>query len=227
MLAEKTQVTGQAQNLPTTLMRHKKIDVMTADLPKNSAPSPSAEHIKKRLTNKAFHYLGRYASTSNRLETILRKFAQRKLARADPDLLNQIIREVTESCVRLGYIDDEAFIRSQFRQGLRSGFSQRRILLKLAQRGIGCDLAEAVIDEQTSRAADKKNSELAAALIYARKKSVGPYSRTKLHPEDNQRHLARLARNGFAFDVAKQVMALPSADAADELLDKIYPHQLG
>ena len=208
-------------------MRHNEVNVMTADHPHNSALRPSAEQIKKRLTNKAFHYLGHYASTSNRLETILRKFAQRKLDWADPVLLDKIIREVIESCVKLGYIDDEAFIKSQFRHGLRSGFSQRRILLKLAQRGISRDLAKAVMDEQTSRAADKKDSELAAALIYARKKSVGPYSRAELHPEDNQRHLARLARNGFAFDVAKKVMALPSADAADELLDKIYPHQLG
>jgi len=200
---------------------------MTADHPKNSTPKPSAEQIKKRLTNKAIHYLGRYASTSSRLETILHKFAQRKLDRADPELLDQIIREVTESCVSLGYIDDEAFIRSQFRQGLRNGFSQRRILFKLAQRGISRDLAEAVMDEQNCRAADKKDSELTAALIYARKKSVGPYSSSQLHRKDNQRHLARLARNGFAFDVAKQVIALPSADAADELLDKIYPHQLG
>ena len=130
---------------------------MTVNHPNNSAPRPSAEQIKKRLTNKAFHYLGRYASTSSRLETILRKFAQRKLGRADPALLDQIIREVTESCVRLGYIDDEAFIRSQFRQGLRSGFSQRRILLKLTQKGISRDLAEAVMDEQTSKAADKKD----------------------------------------------------------------------
>ena len=199
---------------------------MTVDHPNNSAPRPSAEQIKKRLTKKAFHYLGRYASTSSRLETILRKFAQRKLAQTDPTLLDQIIREVTEICVRLGYIDDEAFIRSQFRQGLRSGFSQKRILLKLTQRGISRVLAETVMDKHTSKAADKKDSELAAALIYARKKSVGPYSRAELHSEDDQRHLARLARNGFAFDVAKQVMALPSADAADELLDKIYPHQL-
>ena len=199
---------------------------MTADHLNNSASRPSAEQIKKRLTNKAFHYLGRYASTSSRLETILRRFAQRKLDRADLALLDQIIREVIESCVRLGYIDDGAFIRSQFRQGLRSGFSQRRILLKLAQRGISRDLAEAVMDEQTSRAANQRDIELAAALTYARKKSVGPYSRAEHHPEDNQRHLARLARNGFAFDVAKQVMTLPSADEADELLDKIYPHQL-
>ena len=170
--------------------------------------------------------MGRYTSTSGRLETILRKFAQRKLGQADPTLLDQIIREVIKNCVRLGYIDDEAFIRNQFRQGLRSGFSQRRIFLKLAQRGISRDMAEAVMDEQTSRAADQRDSELAAALIYARKKSVGPYSRAEHHPEESQRHLARLARNGFAFDVAKQVMALPSAHAADELLDKIYPHQL-
>ena len=129
---------------------------MTADHPNNSAPRPSAEQIKKRLTNKAFHYLGRYASTSNRLEKILRKFAQRKLERAEPALLDQIIREVTESCIRSGYIDDEAFIRSQFRQGLRGGFSERRILLKLTQKGISRDLAEAVMDEQTSKAADKK-----------------------------------------------------------------------
>jgi regulatory protein len=209
-----------------TLMRRKEVSVMTADHPNNSAPRPSAEQIRKRLTKKAFHYLGRYASTSSRLESILRKFAQRKLDRADPALLDQIIREVTERCIRSGYIDDEAFIRSQFRQGLRSGFSQRRILLKLAQRGISRDQAEAVMDEQTSRAADQRDIELAAALIYARKKSVGPYSRAEHHPEDSQRHLARLARNGFAFDIAKQVIALPSANAADELLDKIYPHQL-
>ena len=200
---------------------------MTADHSDNSAPRPSAKRIKKRLTNKAFHYLGRYSSTSGRLKTILRKFAKRKLDRADPALIDQIIGEVTENCVRLGYIDDEAFIIGQFRQGLQSGLSQQRIMLKLVQRGISRELAEAVMEEQTSRAADKEDSELAAALIYARKKSFGPYSRSGLRPEDNQKHLARMARNGFAFYVAKQVLALPSADAANELLDKIYPHQLG
>jgi len=207
-------------------MRHSEASVMTANHPYSSAPKPSAEQLKKRLTNKALHYLGRYATTSARLETVLRKFVQRKLDKADPELLEQTIKEVIKSCVRLGYLDDEAFILSQFRQGLRSGISQRRILLKLAQKGISRDLALGVMDKQSGKAADKEDSELAAALIYARKKSVGPYSREGLRPEDNQRHLARLARNGFAFDVAKQVMAVPSADAADELLDKIYPHQL-
>ena len=125
----------------------------------------------------------------------------------------------------LGYVDDEAFIRVSLDKVSGTGF-QKRILLKLAQRGISRELAVAVLDAQTNEASGKKDSELAAALIYARKKSVGPYSRAELRPEDYQRHLARLARSGFAFDVAKQVMALTSADAADVLLDKIYPYQL-
>ena len=203
------------------------VGVMTAEHLDSSAPRPSAERIKKRLTNKALNYLGRYASTSVQLETILRKFVQRKFNKADPALLDQLISEVIKSCVRLGYIDDEAFIRNKLRQGIRSGLSQRRILLKLAQKGISRELAVAVMDKQIGRVADKEDSDLAAALIYARKKSVGPYSRAEHQPEDNQRHLARLARNGFAFNVAKQVISLPSADAADVLLDKIYPHQLG
>ena len=207
-------------------MTHTEKIVMTADHPDSSAHKPSAERIKKRLTDKALHYLGRYASTSARLEAILRKFAQRKLDQADPAVLDQIIQEVIESCVRSGYINDEAFVRSQLKKGLRSGCSQKRILFKLTQKGISHDLAAAVIDKYTDRAADKEDSELAAALIYARKKSVGPYSRADLRAQNNQRHLARLARNGFAFDVVKRVMALPSADAADELLDKTYPHQL-
>lgn len=200
---------------------------MTADHPHSSAPRSPADRIKKRLTHKALNYLSRYASTSVQLEIILRKFVRRKFNQTDSALLDQMIPEVIKSCVRLGYIDDEAFIRSQFRQGVQSGFSQRRILLKLAQRGINREVAVAVMEEQLSRVADEEDSDLAAALIYARKKSVGPYSRADLRPGDNQRHLARLARNGFAFNVAKQVMALPSADAADVLLDKIYPHQLG
>lgn len=226
MPEELTQVTSQALNLLETQIRHIEVSVMTADHPNSSAPDPSAERIKKRLTNKALHYLGRYSSTSARLTIILRTFAQRKLVQSDPKVLDKAIRDVIESCVRLGYIDDEAYIRNQFQQGLRNGFSKQRILLKLAQKGISRDLAVGVMNEQTGRTADKENAELTAALFYARKKSVGPYSRAELCPEDFRKHLARLARNGFAFDVAKQVMELPSAASADALLDNIYPNQL-
>ena len=197
---------------------------MTGSPPDTPAKKPSADRIKKRLTNKALHYLGRYASTSARLETVLRKFAKRKLEEAEPALLDSTIKQVIESCVRLGYIDDEAFIRNQFRQGLRGGHSQKRILLKLAQRGISRDMALRVMQNSDEDGLPDDEAELAAALIYARKKSVGPFSRLPLNtPEAKQKHLGKLARNGFSFDIARKVMGLAGADEADALLDKVYP----
>ena len=191
-----------------------------------SVVSPSADKIKKRLTNKALHYLGRYATTSARLEAVLRKFAGRKLEQADPIMLDQGIKDVIESCIRLGYIDDTAFIRSQFRQGLRSGHSQKRILLKLAQKGISRDLALAVLQESDDDIGPDEQPELAAALIYARKKSVGPFACPPPScPEDRQKHMGRLARNGFGFDVVRKVMDLSSSEDADILLDTVYPHR--
>ena len=99
-------------------------------------------------------------------------------------------------------------------------------MLKLVQRGISRGLAEAVLDEQSNEAANREDSELTAALIYARKNLLDPIHVLILVLKITG-GIWRLARNGFTFDVAKQVMALPSADAADELLDEIYPHQLG
>ena len=136
---------------------------------------PSADRIKKRLTNKALHYLGRYASTSARLEVVLRKFAKRKLELADPALLDSSIRDVIESCIRLGYIDDAAFIRSQFRQGMRSGQSQRRILLKLAKKGISRNLALSVLQDSNDDTMPDDRTELVAALIYAPKNLSGRF----------------------------------------------------
>ena len=204
-------------------MTDKKSDPPVARSPE---AGPSADRIKKRLTNKALHYLGRYASTSARLEVVLRKFAKRKLELADPALLDSSIRDVIESCIRLGYIDDAAFIRSQFRQGLRSGHSQRRILLKLAQKGISRDLALSVLQDSDDDTLADDRTELAAALIYARKKSVGPFSPAPLIcPEDKQKHMGRLARNGFSFDIVRKVMDLTSAEEADALLAEVYLHR--
>ena len=63
------------------------------------------ETILSRLENKALHYLGRYASTTGRLEQVLTRFAHRKLADEDPDRLAVLIRQKVDDCVRRGYVD--------------------------------------------------------------------------------------------------------------------------
>ena len=53
--------------------------------------------------------------------------------------------------------------------------------------------------------------DLAAARVYARKKKLGPYARPMKPHEDAdkiyKRHLGSLARAGFSYDVARQVLS--------------------
>ena len=78
---------------------------------------PSEARIKKRLTNKALHYLGRYASTTTRLRQVLQKFAKRKLETAKPEDIEEAIEAVIADCQKFGYIDDQNFIDSRIRAG--------------------------------------------------------------------------------------------------------------
>ena len=73
--------------------------------------TPSDAKIKKRLTNKAMHYLGRYASTTARLRQVLQKFAGRKLESVPPKVIAQAIEAVIADCQKFGYVDDNAFIQ--------------------------------------------------------------------------------------------------------------------
>ena len=75
------------------------------------------------------------------------------------------------------------------------------------KKGISRDLALAVLQESDDDVGPDEQSELAAALIYARKKSVGPFAcPLPSCPQDRQKHMGRLARNGFSFDVVRRVM---------------------
>ena len=62
-----------------------------------------------RLMNKAVDYLGRFASSSHRLATVLDRFAKRKLGDYDPKDVAAAIASTIARCQQLGYIDDTAF----------------------------------------------------------------------------------------------------------------------
>ncbi len=179
------------------------------------------EHVKKRLWNKALHYLGRYASNSARLHRILQTFAGRRLEGAEPSIIAAAIEDVVSNCHRLGYIDDAAFARQRIRSGRQAGLSARAIHAKLLAAGIGRQQAdEAIKHSQTHK--DEDSAELAAALIHARKRRLGPYDPAPERPyEKTQKHMARMARAGFSLDTARQVLSLRGAEEAENLAAQI------
>lgn len=176
---------------------------------------PSEARIKKRLTNKALHYLGRYASTTARLRQVLQKFATRKLEGAAAEDIASAIEAVISDCQKFGYIDDQNFIQTRIRAGRNAGRSERQILNKLRQAGIDSDSAAASLKAHRE---DNSDAEKLAALIHIRKKRLGCYSKQQeVGADQHQKQMAKLARAGFRLDIISFVLAIESPEAAEEL----------
>jgi len=91
--------------------------------------------IETRLMNKAVDYLGRYASSQQRLSEVLGRFATRKLDQHDPDEIAAAIAATVTRCQALGYVDDDAFAQSQARSHRRQGRSQLPFVNDYASTG--------------------------------------------------------------------------------------------
>lgn len=212
---------------------------------------PAIRHIsdtrlQQRLHNKAAHYLARYASTTARLETVLRRFATRKIGALPPDQLERCIKQVIESCIAAGYVDDSAFIRNRFRAARQSGHSIRMVTQKLIAAGIPAEIIEAErIAMFASQAQDESDInyhsqdmppasmneiELVAAIQFARKKKLACFAEPDTGKDQfvvKNSTLGRLARRGFSYDICAALLAFDDADAAlaraDEISARIPP----
>lgn len=185
----------------------------------------SDEKILKRLENKALHYLGRYASTEARLRDVLSRFAQRKMEDEDLDHMRQMIDKMVLSCVEKGYVNDKLFAEQKTASLRRGGGSRLIISRKLLQRGVNRDVINDAINDfdDEHKRDDEHDAELEAALIYARKRRLGPYARLPLGKTEMKdgwqtRHYASFARAGFGGKTIKIVMSLDTAEDAERFL---------
>ncbi len=186
---------------------------------------PSPERLKKRLSNKALHYLGRYASTTRRLRQVLERFGARKLEHADPDHLQQAIEDTIQTCQRLGYVDDASFIQTRIRNGRKAGLSARQIITKLVYAGIDRQAAYDGLSQYEGNKTGTRD-ELIAGLVHARKRKLGPFyaELDRTHKTDHQ-HMGRLARAGFSLSVVRQIMALSTIQEAEILMQEIQQNE--
>lgn len=189
----------------------------------------SEERLIRRLKNKAFHYLGRYSSTEQRLYEVLQRFSRRKLEGVASDRLEKAIQTVISQCVSLGYVNDRAFAESQVRKGLQSGQSHAMIRAKLKAAGITQSDAEAGFEAATDHL-DRNRMELLSALRFATRRRLGCFGRN--HSDDirasdpklYEKQMAQLARRGFSYDIARQVLSLDSPESAEDMLNELESH---
>jgi regulatory protein len=152
------------------------------------------------LERAALAYVARFASSAENLRRVLRRKVERRCRARDEEAgpFLALVDEVVARTVRGGFVDDRRYAEARAATLRRRGGSARAIAAKLAGKGLARDTVAEVL-------AGGEDEELAAAHALARRRRLGPY-RTAGRAEFREKDLAALARAGFAFAVARQVI---------------------
>ncbi|MBE7212038.1 MAG: RecX family transcriptional regulator [Gluconacetobacter diazotrophicus] len=197
------------------------------DLP--PGPAPAAADLR----DAALRHLARFSATEAGLLRVLDRRIDRwsrrsEHAGAEPDAVaaaaaaaREAARAVSATLVRERILDDAAFAAGRARSLNRSGRSRRAIGAHLMQQGVGAELAQEALPE---RGAEADAAELAAAVMQARRRRVGPFAPPDLPDDESgeRRHraLAALARAGFGRDVAERALDL-DPEAAEDMVNAL------
>jgi regulatory protein len=186
-------------------------------------PTVSAPPDAASLHDAALAYLARYAATEaalrRTLERRIDRWARGAEATVDRDTIavqaaaaRQAVAEVVARLAAAGAVSDAAFAASRARSLTRSGRSQRAVAAHLAAKGVDPATLKSVLPE------DDGEAELAAALVLARRRRIGPFrTGDPPDPAGRQRELAVFARAGFPRGVAARALAM-APDEAEEIV---------
>ena len=183
-------------------------------------PRPPAVDVPA-LERASVRHLQRYAATSEQLRRVLKRRLRRAVMRSEPDDRPDVERVQADIEVVLarmqtaGLLDDRKLAFSLAAELLRKGSSLPLIRMKLRQKGVDGPLLDEAVTHVLSAAREAGiDPELAAATAYARRRRLGPFRRSAdERGERRQKDLAALARRGFGYGVAKQVIDAEDPDA--------------
>ncbi|MFN3232580.1 MAG: regulatory protein RecX [Alphaproteobacteria bacterium] len=171
------------------------------------------------LERAAQFYLSRYASSVSNFKSVLqRKVRRRGLPEgAGEDEATAWIDAIAARFVAAGLLDDGVYGRARVASQRRKGRSRRAIEADLRRKGLSPALIEDLLVEAVGEGADP---EKAAAVAFAQRRRLGPFSRTepKEPARERQRALAAFARAGFRYALARRVLDLENIAAAEAMI---------
>ena len=153
---------------------------------------------KDKLLKYAIYYLSKYSSSKKNLEFILKKKIRRlsEEKKIRFQLYNEI-HFIIEKLEKLNLINDQIFVESKIQSLQHQVKSKNYIKQYLLQKGIDKQLIE---DQISLFYENNKNLEKENALKFAKKKNLLGSD------QDYQKKLSKMARAGFSYDIAKEIL---------------------
>jgi len=152
------------------------------------------------LQRAALAYLERYASSADNLRRVLRRKVDKRcrLRGEDPWAFHDMIDDVVAKSLSSSLIDDARYAEARVATLRRRGGSARAIQAKLSAKGVDRTTIAAALEGEAG-------DEAQAARAFARRRRLGPFRPGERAP-CRDKDLAAMARAGFRFDVARDVV---------------------
>lgn len=181
---------------------------------------PPKKITEKYLYNSGLAYLQRFPASTPHFKRVMGRKIDRSCnyhkEQSKEESLT-FLEKTVETFIRMGLLNDDAYLLGMITSLRRRGLSTQAILSKMSQKGMTQDRVL-----ETLRAHDEttgvSNPDLAAATLLMRRKRIGPYRKTA--DFDKNKELAGLARAGFGFDIAQKALGL-GPEEAEEILSQI------
>ena len=163
------------------------------------------------LKNYAIFYLEKFDNSAYGLKRVLERQVYKKsiLLGEDHTLHKEKITNAVNYCIEKNYINDNRYSENLVIRLKNKGFSKKKIILKLQEKGIEKNIYEEILSNSID--------EMHQSIQFIKKKKLGVFD-TKEEPYEKQ--LAKLARNGFSYNIAQKVLHL-SREEIEELEEEI------
>ena len=188
------------------------------DTQRGSKRKRSAPLDETALRDLALSYAARFATTAAKLEGYLaRKIRERGVAEsADGRTVELDVAGLVARIVELGYVDDDAYARSRSRDLTQRGYGKRRVEQALWAAGVEEDVRS---DNAPGEAASRR-----AAMLLAKKRGFGPFSRgERPDPDDLQafhklreKQVAAMLRAGHLFEHIQFILEASEARVIED-----------
>lgn len=165
---------------------------------------------QSHLDNAALYYVERFSCTADSLRQMLTRRVHRSSHYHDTDIDEGLgwVADIIERFVRSGLIDDRTFANARARSLHQRGNSAKIIRMKLMAKGVSGEIIDDALQSLDADEGDGEpgDAERNAAHRLARRRRLGPYADPIKRAELREKHLAALARSGFSYDTALEVI---------------------
>jgi regulatory protein len=180
---------------------------------------PPKKITEKYLYNAGLAYLQRFPASSSHFKTVMTRRIDKSCRyhkEQNRDECLKLLDSTTDKFTDLGLLNDELYLKGMVTSLRRRGLPARAIEAKLMQKGLNKDSIHAALNDHDGEEYDNdKTGDYNAALVFIRKKKLGPYDTNNRYTPEKA--LAAMARAGYSYDIAKKMLEIDEAELEEKL----------